>query len=134
MLAFGSSILFIFREHIILLLFTEDFLIIKDFLFWQILGDVFKVFSFLFGIIITARANIKLYVCLELFTNVNFMISAMIFIDINGIAGATHAYLYTYIIHFFLALHYQSDIGSLGLAKLCLKLARCCCLFLFCDN
>ena len=104
MLAFGSSILFMFREHIILLLFTEDFLMIKDFLFWQILGDVFKVLSFLFGIIITARANIKLYVCLELFTNVNFMISAMIFIDINGIAGATHAYLYTYVIHFFLAL------------------------------
>lgn len=95
-----SLIIYLFRDFVITILFTGDFLIVRDLFVWQLAGDVLKVCSLLFAHIMLAKAMIKPFIFAEVFFNALFVLLAVIFIDIYGLIGATFAYFVNYFIYF----------------------------------
>jgi polysaccharide transporter, PST family len=94
-----SSIIFVMRETIIVLLFTNSFLPMKDLFFWQLIGDVLKITSWVLGYIILAKAMTRLFIVSEIIFAFSFYIFTLIFTYFFGIEGVTYAHSMNYFFH-----------------------------------
>lgn len=65
-LLLSSALIYIFRERIILLLFTPAFLPMRELFFWQLIGDIVKIASWLFSILLWAKGMIKTFIISEI--------------------------------------------------------------------
>lgn len=93
--------IYIFNDIIIKVLFTDEFLIIKDYLMIQQIGDFFRILSFLIGYITIVKMWTKIYIVFEIFHSFLFIAITYFFISIlNGFYAASIAYSITYFIHF----------------------------------
>jgi len=96
-----SLIIFILKEYIILIAFSENFMPMIDLFAWQLCGDVVKIASWLLGYVLVAKAMTKQYIHTEVFFSLTFVILAYIFINYYGLTGVTIAYFINYIMYFF---------------------------------
>lgn len=92
----ASLVIYALREWVILLLYTSDFLPMKDLFFWQLLGDICKVIAYVFGYLIVAKGALKLYILAEIFQFILLLGSGVFFIPTYAAQGATMAYFVTY--------------------------------------
>lgn len=100
---------FICLKHIIIkLVFTKDFLAVSDLFLLQMIGDFFRVISWVIGFIVVAKALTKLYIAGE-------VIQAIMFIGLSSIAlnnysaglnGVVVSYVVTCFLYCSLALSY----------------------------
>ncbi len=91
----GALTIYLLRDFIIRTLFTEDFLPMRELFLWQLLGDVIKIFSWVFGYIITARGLVKYFMFSEVYTHGVFLLMTWIFVDYLGLQGVAVAYSVT---------------------------------------
>lgn len=109
-----SIVIYLLRHWIILLLYSDQFLLMENLFQWQLLGDIFKVLSYIFGYLIIAKAALKWYVVAELLQFSLLIGFGHIFIPQSGVLGATQAYFATYICYFILCIigfiRYQQSI------------------------
>ena len=61
-----SSMIYVFRNWIVLILFSENFLPTTNLFAVQLLGDVFKISSWLIANLMLAKAMSKLYILSEI--------------------------------------------------------------------
>jgi PST family polysaccharide transporter len=107
----SSLTIYLFRNSIILILFTEKFLPIGDLFFWFIFGDILKVGSWIISFLMLSKAMTKAFISLEiLFTFIYIMLN-LILINILGLKGTGLAYTFTYLLywatlHFFIKKYY----------------------------
>lgn len=92
-------LIYLLRDFIIHLLFSEDFTPMKPLFTWQIIGDVFKIASWLLAYLMLARSMTKIFIISELIFSSLLMIFSYIFINYNGVIGATYAYCLNYSIY-----------------------------------
>ncbi|MBU0721465.1 O-antigen translocase [bacterium] len=105
-LAFLISLtLYVLRDFIILLLYTEDFLPMNELFLWQMTGNVIKVCGWMFGYVLVARAMIKYTVFTEILFALTFIGLSVYFTALYGLVGVTYAYALNSLIHFF-AMYY----------------------------
>ena len=98
-------LVFIFKIYIIKILFSNNFLIIADYIYIQQIGDFFKLLSFVFGYIIIVKMRTTIYIVFEIFHSIIFLSLGYFFIyNSDGFYGASIAYAITYIIHFLINL------------------------------
>ncbi|MTC74733.1 oligosaccharide flippase family protein [Providencia sp. wls1919] len=97
-IASGLTI-YILRDFIIHLLFSDIFLPMKPLFTWQIIGDIFKIASWLLGYIMLAKAMTKMFILSEIIFSIACIILSYCFITIYGTIGATIAYCLTYIVY-----------------------------------
>lgn len=78
-----ACILFLFRDFVITLLFSSDFLKLADVLGWQLLGDTLRTCSYIIGFVVIARARMALHIGAELVQYSLFLVSglAALYID-----------------------------------------------------
>lgn len=95
-----SLSVFLARDHIILLLFSQEFLPMKDFFPWQLMGDAFKIAAYIGGYVAVARASTKIYIGAEIFQSSTLVILCYFFVNKYGAVGASYAYCTTYIVYF----------------------------------
>lgn len=88
--------LYLFREQVILLLYTERFLAMKELFLPQLAGDFFKIFSWLLGYITVAKAMTRWFMFSELLYNLLYVSLGFILIGRFGVKGAQYAYFVSY--------------------------------------
>jgi polysaccharide transporter, PST family len=87
-----SILIYILRDLIILLLYTEEFHPMRGLFLWQMIGNIFRVAGWLIGYIFVAKAMVKYSVTIEITLAVITIVISRNFIKYNGLVGATQAY------------------------------------------
>jgi len=95
-----SLTIFLMRDFIILLLFSPEFLPMKGFFPWQLMGDAFKVAAYIGAYVAVARASTKIYIGAEIFQASTLVFLCYFFVKKYGAVGASYAYCVTYILYF----------------------------------
>lgn len=92
------------RFLIIKILFTKEFSPMSHFFIWQLLGDFFKISSWLVAFLMIAKSMTKLYVFTEIIFALSFVWLGLFLMKANGVVGLTQAYAVNYILYFILML------------------------------
>jgi len=94
----AASIYFL-RDFIVVTLFSNDFLEMKQLFLYQLIGDVIKLFSWLMAYLFLAKAMTKVFIAFEIMFSVFFVSSSFLFIDAYGLIGVTYAFSLSYLIY-----------------------------------
>ncbi|HDY4927768.1 TPA: lipid III flippase WzxE [Yersinia enterocolitica] len=98
--ATASLIVWLLRDFAIWLLFSHQFTAMRDLFAWQLVGDVLKVGSYVFGYLVIAKASLRFYILTEVSQFLLLTGFAHWLIPMNGSLGAAQAYMATYIVYF----------------------------------
>ena len=97
----GASVFYVGRNFLIPLILADSFDALGDVIVYQLLGDLFRVSSYVIGFIAVAKAATKIYIAAELLQNGLFLLSAMLMLHLYGdIRAVMVSYAVTYIIYF----------------------------------
>ena len=99
-LVIGFLLVYLFRYPIIRILFTSEFYPMADLFFWQFIGEIFKICSWLLSYIMVAKAMVKTFVLTEVIFTGAYVLFSYYFIRIDGIMGIPKAYVINYILYF----------------------------------
>lgn len=100
MLLCAMAGIFLLRNVIVMLLFTAEFMPMTKLFGWQLLGDFFKIASWLLSFLMVAKAQTVRYLVTEISFNFIYVFCAFAFLRLNGIVGLTQGYLITYVLYF----------------------------------
>lgn len=91
--------LFLLRDFVVKFLFTPEFEPMRDLFSWQLMGDFFKMCSWLLAYIMVAKAKTKAYITTEIVFTLLYLLLAFILLKINGIVGLVQGYLINYVLY-----------------------------------
>lgn len=94
----GCIFVYMLRDYIIVILFSKDFLPMRELFIWQLIGDFLKIGSWMLGYILTAKAMWKVYMATEVVFALLFYVLVVSF-EFAGIESSTVAYAITYALH-----------------------------------
>lgn len=97
--------IYLFRELVINIAFTDKFLPMIELFKWQLIGDVIKIASWLLGYIMIAKAMTKMFIYTEILFSFLFVVLAIYFIDIFGLVGITYAFALNYTFYLLLMIY-----------------------------
>ncbi|MBP9643407.1 MAG: lipid III flippase WzxE [Budvicia sp.] len=100
--ALVSFSVWVLRDFAIWLLFSSKFVAMRDLFAWQLVGDVLKVGSYVFGYLVIAKASLRFYILTEVSQFILLVGFSHWLIPQNGALGAAQSYMATYIIYFML--------------------------------
>lgn len=95
----ASLCIFLLRDFIIQLLFSKSFLPMNEIIGWQLIGDVFKIGSWLLSYLMLSKALTKTYIITEIVTALLFLGLVHYLTASNGLIGVTQAYCLTYLVY-----------------------------------
>ncbi|MHA7844826.1 lipid III flippase WzxE [Serratia sp. D1N4] len=98
--ATASLAVWLLRDFAIWLLFSEKFVAMRDLFAWQLVGDVLKVGSYVFGYLVIAKASLRFYILTEVSQFALLTLFSHWLIPQHGALGAAQAYMATYIVYF----------------------------------
>jgi O-antigen/teichoic acid export membrane protein len=93
-------LVFVCRDWIILLVFSPEFLPMKEFFTFQLIGDMFKIAAYIGAYVAVARAKSTIYIAAEIIQSVMLILLCFIFVGRFGAVGSTYAYCLNYFIYF----------------------------------
>ena len=94
-----SFIIFLLKDFLILMLFTDEFAPMSELFLWQLVGNVMKISSFLFGYLVVAKAMTKTYISTELIFSISFVLLSELFVERYGLVGMSYSYAVNYGLH-----------------------------------
>ena len=94
-----SVAIFLLKEYIILIAFSDKFMPMMELFAWQLIGDVIKIASWLLGFITLAKAMTKIFIYTEIGFSVLFVILSIYFINTFGLIGITYAFSLNYFLY-----------------------------------
>jgi PST family polysaccharide transporter len=105
-----SISIFVTRDLIIYILFTPDFSAVRDLFFYQLIGDIFKIASWILSFLMIAKAMTKTFIITEIIFISLFAFLSLAGVKYYGLIGMTYAFAITYIVYFFTMLFLFKDI------------------------
>ncbi|MEO9021702.1 MAG: O-antigen translocase [Ginsengibacter sp.] len=87
------------KGFIIHILFTPEFLPMKPLFTYQLLGDFFKIGSWLLGYLMIAKVMVKKFIISEIIFAASYVILSYYFMNHYGIIGATYSFCLNYGLH-----------------------------------
>ena len=99
MLLCAGILIFFLRHFILWVLFTPEFSSMERLFSWQLMGDLFKMCSWLLSFIMVAKARTKLFITTEIIFTLLYVFMCFFFLKMNGIVGLTQGYLSNYILY-----------------------------------
>lgn len=100
----GMIFVFLFRDLIIQLLYTKEFLLIEGFFKWQLMGDLMKFIAIVISYQFLAKKQIGYYIFTELLSVILFYVFSVYFIDLYATEGIVIAHFVRYILYFLVVL------------------------------
>lgn len=97
-----SCITYLLRDFIIRLLYNEEFFLMEELFFWQLLGDFFKILSFVLAYLMLAKSMTKMYIITEIFSSILNIVFTYYFLIYFGLKGSVIAFGLNYFIYFVL--------------------------------
>jgi PST family polysaccharide transporter len=91
--------IFIFKREIILILFSPAFLPMMSLFLFQLLGDVFKIGSWLFAFNMLAKAQTRLFMISEIVFSISFVCLSVLFSNWFGLMGVTMGFAVNYLLY-----------------------------------
>lgn len=92
LVAIASICIYYLKDIIILVLFTEQFMPMRELFFYQLLGDFFKIAGLLLGYLMLAKAMTKLFIITQVLTSISFAILSILLINEYSLVGVTIAF------------------------------------------
>jgi PST family polysaccharide transporter/antigen flippase len=97
-----GCVLYIMREFVIRLLFSEAFGGMSELFGFQLIGDFFRISAYVIGFLGVAKAALKLYIAAEFVqSGLYTALSSVVLATGGGLPEVQHAYALTYFIYFF---------------------------------
>ena len=97
-----AFLIWLFKDMIIHVLFTSAFLPMRPLFTYQLLGDFFKIGSWLLSFLMVAKALTKTFIGTEILFALTYVVSAYYFMDHFGLIGATYAFCVNYALYWLL--------------------------------
>ena len=102
--------MYLFKDFIIIVLFDDSFNKMSELFLFQVIGNIFKMICWVYGTLIIARAQTKLFISIQLIYSLLFYVTSLLFIDIYGIVGVTISYMISYMLYLiFLILYFKQN-------------------------
>lgn len=95
-----TSIIFLLRNFIIEIVFNDKFQGMQHLFAFQLIGDFFKISSWILAFQMLARSMTRSYIITEIIGSIIYVSLAILLIGLFGNLGATMGYAITYIIYF----------------------------------
>jgi PST family polysaccharide transporter len=92
-----ALLVYVLRHLIIETLFSAAFLPMESLFFWQLVGDVLKIASWLFAYVMLSKAMTLAYVITEISSTLIFIILTILFVKHFGLMGASVAHVVNYL-------------------------------------
>ena len=92
-----SIFIIFFRQHIIYLLFSSDFVGMNNLFFFQITGTIFRILAWITGTLLIAKAYLKSYFIFEILFSLILVFLSILLIGKWGAYGATIGFFLTYL-------------------------------------
>ena len=99
MIILGLTIFFL-RDFLIHLLYAPSFSPMRELFPFQLLGDFFKIASWLLAFQMVAKAKGKMFIISEVIFSLSYLFFSMLFIKKFGIIGLTYSYSLNYFLYF----------------------------------
>lgn len=100
----GLIVVYLLRDLIVRLIFSEEFLPAADLFLWQMLGDFFRVLALVMVYQFHAKKMMWHYILTDLFLALGLYVSAVYFIPEVGLEGVVIGHALTYLIYFVIIL------------------------------
>lgn len=95
----GAVLIYFFRDLITALLFTSQFAAMRDLFFWQLIGDVLKIGSWVVAYVMLGKALSHAYIVTEIIFSATLFAFTLLFTSKYGLIGASIAYAINYAIY-----------------------------------
>lgn len=95
----AALIIYLLRDFIIHILFTDDFSQMRELFAWQLLGDVIKIGSWILAYITVGRAMVKAFIITEVTFSLSFVFCSWWLVDQFGLVGVPIAYTLNYCLY-----------------------------------
>ena len=92
LLVIFSVLLFAGRDIVINVLFTHEFAGMRDLFTFQVLGDFFKLASWVLAYMLIAKSMTRTYIIMEFVSSVSQVAFSLFFFNLFGTVGATIGY------------------------------------------
>jgi PST family polysaccharide transporter len=96
---FVLVLIYIFRNFIIQILFSSEFETMESLFLWQLLGDLLKAISLIFGTILIANKKTKAFIITEIISLSILYFSSNWILHTIGINGIVMAHTFTYFMY-----------------------------------
>lgn len=96
--------IYFLRFLIIDVLYNESFIKMESLFFWQLLGDFFKILSYLLAYLMLAKAMSRVYIITEILFSISYIAFSYIFLNLYGLQGSAIAFFVNYFIYFIVML------------------------------
>ena len=80
------------------ILFTIDFLLIRDLFLLQLTGDVIRIGCWITGYVLLGRGIVKVFISVEVIFSISFFLLSCLFVNIWGLQGVPIAYVLNYLL------------------------------------
>lgn len=91
--------IFLMRDFIIALLFTQDFSSMSQLFSAQLMGDFFKIASWLVAFAMPAKAMFKQFIITEIVFNITYVVVAFLFVTHFGFEAISWAHCINYFVY-----------------------------------
>lgn len=103
--ACAALLIYIMRSVVIQLLFSSSFSALENIIGWQLIGDFFRVCSYVVGFLVVAKAALKVHIAAEITQCLLYLGFALSAVWMGfGLREVAKAYALTYAIYFILTL------------------------------
>lgn len=94
-----SLMIFLLKEYVILIAFSDKFMPMMELFKWQLIGDIIKIASWLLAYLMLAKAMTKVFISTEIIFSVLFVLLSILFINSFGLIGITYAFSLNYLLY-----------------------------------
>lgn len=102
----GLLLLFVTKKYVVQLLFTSDFESMENLFLWQLVGDFLKAISLIFGYLLIAKKNTKVFIITEIFSLAILYFTTHYLLQHSNIKGVVQAHVITYLIYVIVLVFY----------------------------
>lgn len=96
LLFLGNILIYLMRYFIISLLFSKSFLPMADLFAFQMIGDFFKISSWILSFVMVAKAMTKGFIYTEIIFSLFYISQLVIFVNLFGFIGISYAWASEY--------------------------------------
>lgn len=107
----GLVIIYFLRKLIIQVMFSSEFETMESLFLWQLLGDLLKAISLIFGTILIAKKQTKVFIITEIISLFILYFSSNWILHTVGISGIVMAHTFTYFIYLLvLVIYFRKEL------------------------
>jgi PST family polysaccharide transporter len=102
--------IFLLRDWVVRIVFTQEFLPVRDLMPFQLLGDVLRMAAWTLGFVLVALVRSRWYIALEILVPAIYFGAALLLVPRYGVQGVTWAYCLAGAAHFAISAFALRDV------------------------